>query len=675
MSNWLPSVCPHDCPDTCGLLAEVQGDRITAVRGDPEHPFTRGFVCKKVAQYPQRIHSPQRLTRPLLRNGSKGSGSFQEISWDQALEIIANRLGETVASHGPEAVLPYRYAGHMGLVHRHIGHAFFHCLGASLLGWTICGATAITGYRYSLGQGPGTDMESVVDSDLILIWGNNTQTSNVHAWPFFKKARANGARIVVVDPYRNRTALRADQHIMLRPGSDAALAMGLMQVLISEDLIDHQFIAQHTVGFARMKDRVLGYTPQEVEKISGVPAAEIVQLARDYAAAKAPFLRLGWGPARQLKGGMAQRTIALLPALVGAFNEKGAGIVHNNGAAASLDLSRLTREDLVPPGTRSVNMVQLGNALTKLTPPIKLLYVYLCNPAVVAPDTSQVLAGLAREDLFTVVHEMFMTETAKYADLVLPGASSMEITDIYRSYCHYYMQMAKPVIPPPGECRSQVEVFQELARRMGFKEEVFSANEEEIISWLLETDSPYLEGITLERLSQCRPLRLNVPANPYAEGFVTPSGKVEFYSEAMAAAGLDPLPAGESSRDPEGGEEYPLQLITPPQHQFLNSSFNEIPVQREQAGPASLLMHTSDAEARGISEGQAIRVFNGRGEAVLMAQVGDRVLPGVTVARGLYWGEYSPGGKGANHLTSQRLADMGGSNAFHCNLVEVEAVG
>lgn len=673
MSKWLPSVCPHDCPDTCGLLVRVEGGKITAVKGDPEHPFTQGFVCNKVAQYPQRIHSPQRLTKPLLRSGSKGSGQFQEISWDRALDIIEHRLGETIAQHGAEAVLPYRYAGHMGLVHRHIGHAFFHRLGASLLGWTICGATASTGYQYSLGRGPGTDIESSVDSDLILIWGNNTQTSNLHAWPFFKKARAKGARIVVIDPYQNRTAGRADRHIMLRPGSDAALALGLMQVLIAEDLVDHDFIAAHTVGFERFKEVAQAYTPEEAEKVSGVPAAEIVRLARDYARARAPFLRLGWGPARQLKGGMAQRTIALLPALVGAFNKKGGGIVHSNGAAAPLNLARLTREDLAPAGARSVNMVQLGHGLTKLTPPIKMLYVYLSNPAVVAPDSSQVLAGLARDDLFTVVHEMFMTETARYADLVLPGASSMEITDLYRSYGHFYMQLARPVIPPPGECRSQLEVFQELARRLGFSDDVFTASEDEIISWLLETDSPYLKGITLQRLADCRPLHLNVSANPHADGFVTPSGKVEFYSEAMAAAGLDPLPNGEPSRDPDGEGVYPLQLITPPKHQFLNSSFNEIPVQREKAGPASLLMNAADAKARGIGEGQLVRVFNGRGEAMLLARPGQRVLPGVTVAEGLYWGEYSPGGKGANHLTSQRVADMGGSNAFHCNLVEVEA--
>jgi len=674
MQQVRPSVCPHDCPDTCGLLVTVEDGRAVAVKGDPEHPFTHGFLCPKVNRYPQRIHSPARLTRPLLRQGPKGAGQFREIGWDQALDLVRERLEATIAAHGPQAVLPFCYSGHMGLVHRFAGQPFFHKLGASLQEWTICSATSSAGFSFSLGGGPSTDIESAKDSDLILIWGNNTLTSNLHAWPFFSQARKKGARLVVVDPYRNRTAARADRHLMLKPGTDAALALGLMSVLIKEKLIDNGFIDQWTSGFEELARRAAEYPPRRAAGICGLPAAEIESLAREYGRARAPYIRLGWGPGRQLKGGMAARTVALLPALKGAFDKPGGGITFSTGAAGDFNLAPLQRPDLVPSGTRSLNMVRLGQSLNEVDdPPVKLLYVYLANPAVAAPDTSAVMRGLAREDLFTVVQEMFLTETAAMADLILPGASSLEVTDLYKAYGHYYVQMARPVIPPVGQSRSTLSVFQELAGRMGFTEEVFGAGEEEIISWLLESDSPFLSGITMERLSTLRPLRLNVPANPYAQGFRTPSGKVELLSPAMARAGLDSLPDGAPSLDPEGQGRFPLQLITPPGHWFLNSTFNEVETLRRAAGEADLIIHPDDAAARGIRDGQTVRVFNLRGECRLKAEVSDRVSPGVGVARGLWWGRYTPGGQGINHLTSQRLADVGGSNAFHCNLVEVEA--
>lgn len=676
MGEHKPAVCPHDCPDTCGLLVKVDGGRAVAVRGDPEHPFTQGFVCAKVSHYPARIHSPQRLSTPLLREGAKGGGRFREISWPRALELLAGKLRDTAERFGAEAILPYFYAGHMGLVHRNSGSALFNRLGASRLLPTICGATAAAGFAQSLGPGPSTDIESAVDADLIIIWGSNTLTTNVHAWPFFQRARHRGAEIVVIDPYRNRTAQRADRHLMLRPGSDAALALGLMQVLVAENLFDRKFIKRHTVGLERLLPHLADYTPERVQEISGVPAAEVVRLARDYAAARAPYIRTGWGLARQLKGGMAMRTVALLPALVGAFSKKGAGIQRSTTSSSIFDLGPLTRQDLAPPGVREVNMVQLGEALAGRLegPPIKMLHVYICNPAVVAPDSSQVLAGLAREDLFVSVQEMFLTETARYADLVLPSASCLEMSDLYAGYGHYYLQMGRPVIPPVGQSRSLLSVFQELASRLGFCEGVFTAGEDTIIKWLLDSGSPYLKGISFADLAACRPIRVKAPANPYAAGFSTPSGKVEFYSQAMAELGLDPLPDGAPSLDEEGLGRYRLQLITPPRHQFLNSTFNEVPALVDKAGPATVLLHPKDAEARGIVDGELVRVFNDRGQCLLQARVAPEVLPGVSVAEGLYWGDHTPGGQGINHLTSQRRADLGGSNAFHCNLVEVEPV-
>lgn len=672
MPSLLPSVCPFDCPDTCGLLVEVQGQRVVSVGGDPGHPFTRGFICQKMRHYPARVHSPARLTQPLLRDGAKGSGSFRPIGWDQALDIIERRIVQTVERHGAQAILPYSYAGHMGLVQRNSGDAFFHKLGASRLERTICGTTAGQGFSMSLGRGPSTDIESAVDSDLIIIWGSNTLTTNLHAWPFFSQARRRGARIVVIDPYRNRTARRADQHLMPRPGTDAALALGMMNVLIGEGLIDQDFIARRTVGFEQLRARAQEWPTERAAQVCGLAAEEIAGLARDYGRARAPYIRTGFGFARQGKGGMAMRAVALLPALVGALRKPGGGITRTTSEAAPFNVKAITRPDLAPAGARSFNMVQLGRALTQAQPPVRLLYVYLCNPAVVAPDSSQVLAGLMREDLFTVVQEMFLSETASLADLVLPSACSLEMTDLYRGYGHYYVQMARPVIPPPGQARPLLGVFQELAGRLGFQEPVFRAGEEEIISWLLQTDSPYLEGITPERLAGGRPLRVNAPANPYAAGFLTPSGRVEFYSQSMAAQGLDPLPAGAPSQDQAGLGRYPLQLITPPRHQFLNSTFNEVPALVAQAGPAAILIHPRDAAARGIADGQEVLVYNGRGQCRLRARVSPDTRPGVTVAEGLYWGRHSPGGRGINHLTSQDLADLGGSCAFHCNLVEVE---
>ena len=564
MSQLLPAVCPHDCPDGCGLMVKVEDGRAVSMRGDAEHPVTQGFVCQKVSRYVQRIHSPKRLTTPLIRIGSKGEGRFREASWQEALDVVEQNYRRVIEQDGPQAIMPYAYAGHMGLVNRSAGEAFFNKLGASLQGKTICGTTASAGFVKSLGAGPSTDIETAVDSDLILIWGNNTLSTNVHAWPFYEKARKQGARVVSIDPYANQTAKRADEHLMLLPGTDAALALGLMQVLIAEDMLDHAFLAKHALGFERFKKRTAEYPPGRAAGICGLAEEQIVSLARAYGRARAPFIRTGWGPARQLGGGMAMRSIALLPALVNAFAKKGGGILRSSGLSDTLNISRFTRPDLRTLESRTINMVQLGDALTRLDdPPVKLLHVYLSNPAVVAPDSGKVLAGLAREDLFVSVQEMFLTETAKFADVVLPSASCLEMTDLYASYGHRHLQLARQVIPAVGQSRTILSVFQELAARFGFSEDVFKADEEEIIGWLLDSDHPGLKGIDLERFWACRPVRADIPANPYADGFNTPSGKVEFFSQAMADLGLDPLPNGEPVLDDGGLERFPLRLITP----------------------------------------------------------------------------------------------------------------
>jgi anaerobic selenocysteine-containing dehydrogenase len=655
----------------------VEKGRVVSVKGDPDHPFTRGAVCEKVRHYGERVHSPMRIHHPLKRVGPKGSGKFERISWDQALNEIVGRYKEIVSDFGSEAILPYSYAGTMGVVQFHAGHPFFHRLGASRLKRTICSAAAEAGFSASMGNIPTTDIETSVDSDLIILWGSNTLSTNMHAWPFFLKARRKGAAIVAIDPYENRTAKKADLHLKLRPGTDAALALGIMYVLVKKGLLDKTFIADQTIGFDQLKPRLEEYGPRRVAEITGVPGSQIEDLATRYGTARAPYIRTGWGPARQLKGGMAMRTIALLPALVGAIHKKGGGITRSTSAAFAFNMEAVLQESLdsTAPRTinpRTINMVQLGSALTRLSdPPVKALHVYHSNPAVVAPDLTKVLQGLQREDLFTVVHEIVMSETALYADLVLPGATSMESTDLYRSYGHYYLQMAHPVMEPVGEARSALTVFQDLARRFDFKDPCFSQSEPEIIESLLASGSPYLKGITLDRLKTGRPVRLQVPTAVFESGFGTPSGKIEFYSQSMAAMGLDPLPNGEPSVDREGEGRFKLQLITPPRHQFLNSTFNEIDDLRKKAGPATLMIHPDDAKKRGIEDHTQIRVYNDRGEVFLTARVTDETSPGVTVAEGIYWPRFMEGNRGINHLTGQELTDMGESCAFHCNLVEV----
>lgn len=669
---WKPTVCTKDCPDTCGLLVKVEDGIITKVKGDPDHPFTRGFICKKAGFFPKHVHNENRILTPLKRTGPKGTGKFSPMSWEEALDRVTAKIKEISGSHGPEAILPYHYAGHMGLIQRNAGEAFFHKLGASLLLGTICGPAATAGFTTTLGTGPSTDIESAADSDFIIIWGNNSLTTNLHAWTFYKKAMKKGTRLVVIDPYRTRTAKKADTHLMPMPGTDAALALGMMHVLIDENLIDREYLTRHSVGFEELIPRAAEYGPEKASSICGVPAADIRALAQAYGKAKAPFIRTGWGPARQLRGAMAMRTIACLPVLVGAFKKPGGGITRSLGGGPA-DLTRLTRPDLCSPGTRKVNMVELGDALTSLTgPPIKLFYNFMSNPAAVAPQSALVHRGLEREDLFTVVHELFMTDTALFADIILPSASFLEMTDIYKAFGHNYLRMARPVIPPVGQSRSNLSIFQALAHHMGYKEEVFNLDEETLIKkWMKDKDQS-LDGIDHDAFWQGKAVRLNINANPYADGFNTPSGKAELFSKSWKKKGLDPLPCGKVLRDPGGQDKYTLELITPPHHLFLNSAFNEIPEIRKLAGQAKVMINPQDAGQRAINQGDLIRLFNDRGECLLYAEVTLDTQPGLLVAEGLHWPSLSPGKKGANQLTSQRLTDQGETCAFHCSLVEAE---
>jgi anaerobic selenocysteine-containing dehydrogenase len=677
------NVCPLDCPDTCSMLVTVESGRAVDLRGDPDHPFTRGFLCQKMARYLDRVYSPERLMHPLRRVGPKGSGRFERITWDEALDAIAARFRSIAASSdGPQAILPYSYYGTMGkLQASSLDRRFYHRLGASILDRTICASAGGLGYEYTLGRGRlGADPLAVPKCKLILNWGSNTANTNSHLWSLMIEARKAGATLVAIDPYRSQTALRCDWHIQPRPGTDAALALGLMHVIWRDGLQDDDFLARGTVGAEPLRDRVLThYPPSAVAAITGVDESTIEELARRYATEHPSLIRLNYGLQRHYGGGMAVRTIACLPALVGAWRHHGGGALLSTSGTYDFAMGRLTRPDLSPPGTRTVNMNQLGEALEGNLPgpPIRALYVYNCNPASVSPDQSKVVAGLLRDDLFTVVHEQFPTDTVDYADIVLPATTQLEHLDVHGSYGHFDVMLNSPAIEPPGECRSNNDVFRALASRMGFDRELFP-DDETLIRQALD-GGPTLSGITLERLRESASLRLNLPEAyaPFAEGrFPTPSGRCEFYSERLKADGFDPLPTYTPPlEDPQTrrdlASEYPLQLVSPPRPQFLNSTFANSGRHLRAAGDPTIELSESDAKARGLVDGQWAEVYNDRGAFFARVALTGSVRPGVAASTGIYWSKLSLGRSGVNSTTSSALTDMAGGATFFDNLVEV----
>jgi anaerobic selenocysteine-containing dehydrogenase len=680
------SVCPHDCPDACGMLAYIEDERIVRVAGDPDHPVTRGAICGKAAKYVERLYSPDRVLYPMRRIGAKGEGRFARITWDEALDLIAGRLREIVDRHGAEAVLPYSFAGTMGIANiASMDRRFFYRLGASQLARTICSAAGSAGYAYTMGLRGGTDPEATADARYIIAWGVNVASTNMHQMTYIQQARRKGATFVVIDVHRNRTASFADWFLHIHPGTDAALALGMMHVIIAERLYDADFVARRTVGFEQLAAHVRDYPPERVAAITGLGREDIVRLARDYARTQPAFIRIGNGLQHHTNGGMAVRAIACLPALVGAWRYPAGGAIKSNHGYAQLNERARLRPDLLAGRTpRTINMNQLGWALTEAEPPVYALIVYNSNPAIVAPDQQRVLAGLARDDLFTVVHEQLHTDTAKYADVLLPATTHFEHTDLYTSYWHLYVQLARPAIAPLGEAKSNVEFFRLLAKRMGFDDPCFDDDVDDIIRQALDNPAnPWLRGITLERLEQEPWLRLNIPRDsaPLAEmPLPTPSGKIELYSERLAQEGLpplpvyEPLPEGTDARG-HGDERFPLLFITPPNHRFLNSTYANMPSNVRAEGRPTLEIHPRDAAQRGIADGDLVRVYNARGACQLYAQVTDAVRPGVVVSCGLWWGRNSPDGRGVNATTPQRLADMGGGATFFTNGVEVERVG
>lgn len=693
--------CPHDCPDTCALVTTVENGKAISVKGAEDHPTTNGFLCTKVNRYLQRTYSSERVLHPMKRVGEKGKGIFTRISWDEALDTIAAKFKEIVADN-PQAIQPYSYAGTMGLVQgESIDRRFFHKLGASLLDRTICSSAGGAGYRITCGATMGTDPERFNEAKLILIWGSNVITSNVHLWPKILEAQRNGARIIAIDPYRSLTAEKCDQHIAPLPGTDGALALAMMYVIIKENLIDADYIEKYTLGFELLRERVMDYSPSKVAEITGLDEATITNLAREYATTKPSIIRLNYGMQRHAGGGMAVRTVACLPALVGAWREPAGGALLSTSGTFGMNTEALARPDLIWNHPRTINMSAIGDALTgfqrvqsfnakdaptevlePLDPPIRAIYVYNSNPVAVAPDSRKVIAGFKREDLFTVVHEIFQTDTADYADILLPATTQLEQFDVHRAYGHMYVVLNQPAIEPLGEAKPNSEVFRLLAERMGFTEDCFKDSDEELIRQAITSPHPRMQGITLEELKEKGWQRLNVPERfaPFAEGnFPTPSGKCEFFSETLAKQGIDPLPLYIPPREtvqdaPQLAKKYPLAVISPPAHNFLNSSFANLPSFVKAEKEPRLDIHPTDAAARGIKDGDRVRVFNDRGDFNVTARVTDKARPGVVVALSVWWKKLSGDGCNANDVTSQGLTDLGAAATFYDALVEVEKI-
>ncbi|WP_291983501.1 molybdopterin oxidoreductase family protein [Candidatus Accumulibacter sp. ACC005] len=675
--------CPHDCPDTCALEVSVCDGRVVKVAGAADHAPTAGVLCTKVAFYPERIYHPDRLLYPLRRVGGKGPGaSFERISWPQALATIADRYRQIIASDGAEAIVPYSYAGNSGLLgYGSMDRRFFHRLGAAQLDRTICASAGAMGYRASIGASVGFDVENVVDARLIIIWGSNSVVSNLHFWRLAQEAKRRGARLIAIDPCRTATADKCDQHIALLPGTDSALALGLMHVLIRDELLDRDYIARHTLGFDALKERARQYPPARVAAICGIEEAEVEQLAHEYGRTTPAAIRTNYGINRTAGGGMALRTLACLPALTGAWRHPAGGILLSSSGNYPVDSAALERPDLMPhPAPRTINMSTIGQDLLRARPPIKALFVYNSNPVAIAPHSVEVARGFARDDLFTVVHDLFQTDTADYADILLPATSHMEQLDIHKSYGHLHVQVNQPAIPPLGDALSNTELFRRLARAMGFSEACFADSDEDLCRQAFDWNDPRLAGLSWDKLKADGHARLNLPrgAAPFADGgFPTPSGKCEFYSASLASAGVDPLPdftAPREWRQSPLASEFPLALITPPARNFLNTSFaNSARFLAQERSPA-IHLHPADAATRAITDDSLVRIFNRRGEFHARAVVSDRVRPGVAMATSIWWRKLSPDGRNCNEVTSQALTDIGGGATFYDCLVEVAAL-
>ena len=695
--------CPHDCPDTCSMLVKVRDGKVIGVQGNPDHPFTRGRLCAKTNHYEERVYHAERVLYPMRRTGPKGTAQFERISWSEAIDTIASRWKGIITEHGPTAIMPYSYLGTQGLVNGlTVGDPFFNKLGATIAERTFCDSGACTAYIMTVGPTPGMDPESFQHSKFIILWACNILSTNAHMWPFIEQAQRNGAKVVVIDPVRTQAAQMADQHIRIRPGTDAALALAMMNVIIGEGLADRDYVDQYTVGFEELAAHVRQYTPEFAAEATGVPAEVIRQLARDYAKTQPSAIRIGVAIERSAGGGQLVRALTCLPALVGAWRKPGGGILQLPLWAFPMNWPGLHRADLATPGTRVINQWELGRALAgelALDPPLKSLFVYNSNPLVVAPDQARLQRGLSRDDLFTVVSEHFITDTARFADIVLPATTQVEQSDLMFSWGQLYMTFNHQAVPPLGEAVSNSELFRRLARAMGFADPFFYRDDEQLMQESMDWTSPALQGITMASLKDKGYARLNLPSHdqyaPHAQGnFPTPSGKVELKA-SMAAGGNFVLPVfrqgsndhqdggpvhalptfiapRESARTSPGqAARYPLSMMSPKSHAFLNSEYANLRRQRAHEGEQLVMIHPDDALSRGIAGGAAVKVENSRGAFVAVAKVTDDAMPGVVIAPMGHWMSSSRSNATPAALNPTAYADIGRAPTFSDNLVEV----
>ena len=676
----------------------MEDGRATRIQGDPAHPVTQGFLCAKVTKYLDRVYSPERVLYPSRRIAPKGFANksvraarpeFEQISWDEALDEIAKQLKSIAAQFGSEAILPFSYAGNLGkLGYGSMDRRFFNRLGASQLHRNICAEAGAAGVKSVYGVNIGTDPEQFRDSQYIIAWAANIHATNVHLWPFIEEARRNGAKLVVIDPYRTRTAACADWHLPINPGTDVALALAMMHVIINEKLHDADYVARYALGFDELRAKVQESPPEKVAAWTGISASDIRKLAREYATVRPAVIRLNYGVQRSENGGTAARVISMLPIVTGSWKEIGGGLQLSTSGAHKMNDEALERPDLMQKSlgrpARILNMAELGKQLNYTNdPPVKALFVYNSNPAAICPNHNDVVRGLMRPDLFTVVHEQFFTDTTDYADIVLPATTFFEHKDLQAAYGHYYLQISNQAVEPPGECRSNVDLFSALAQRMGFDDDCFRDSVDEMIDQALNAANPWLKGMTRQRLEKEGHIRLNFEGNgappkpflPWAEGnFRTPSGKAELYNERLKDQGLDPVasfvPPMESRHAAEA-KTFPLELLARKADNFLNSTFSNVPSVQSMEETGLLEMTQKDADSRGIHDGDPVRVFNNRGEIQLKARVDGKVSPGVVAAK-LNWAKLTPGNLNINVLTSEKLTDLGNSAVFYSVLVEVE---
>jgi len=683
-SGEVRSVCPLNCPDSCGIVTQVEDGRVVRTTGDPDHPITRGWLCRKGNRYLERHTSPDRLLYPMRRIGPKGAGQFERISWDAALDAIAERWQEIGARWGPESIVPYGYSGTMGVVQRVAGERrFLNRLGASILDRSICSEAGHAAMRLTLGGSYGADPEDLPNSRLILLWGYNPAATNPHAVPLIQEAKRNGAFVVAIDPRVTESARFADWHLRPYPGTDGALALAVANLLFQDGLADLDFLEQHTLGWEAFRARAAEFPVERAADITRLDVDDIRRLARLYGERRPGMVTTGPGLQRHTNGGQAMRCLLALPAVTGQYGTSGGGFLYNN-RYLSWDPEVLGRDRELRQGTpRTISINQIGEALLAADPPIRSLLVVNGNPAAVAQHQVKVTQGLLRDDLFTVVHEVFPTDTVRYADIVLPATMQLEQFDLHLSYWSLYLRLNLPAVAPPGEARSNLDLYQALARRMGYTEPSLFQSPEEIVRDLLQTPSPLLADVTWERLVEEPHVRLSLPTRPwvpYADGhFPTPSGKLELYAASLADDGLDPLPSWTPEKEspeasPDLFDRYPLKLLTPKEQHFLGSSFANLPNFRKLAGEPVVQIHPDDAAARGIGDGALVEVRNDRGACRLRVHVTEDVLPGVVVSEVVHWQQHGVDGRNVNWTTPDDLTDLGGNSSYHTNLVEVRLV-